>query len=284
EENIMCKNVISFVNMKGGVGKTTICVNIAGQLAKMNKKILIIDMDPQMNASQYLLNSKEIENLINSRRTIYNLYRSSLEEDMYNMIGSSSNDDIDNDKSLIVNIRDHLSIVCGDLNMSKVKDSNGTISDILNLFIENNSLKGEYDFIFIDCPPTQSIYTTSAFKASDFYLLVIKPDYLSTIGLSLFNNIIRNYNKRRCKDKKLNSLGIVINLIQKSNIYHDEKIAYIKEKFNFNKVFETGINNISNIAKSSESQELMYETVGCKRTIKNLTKEFLDEYDRRSIK
>lgn len=237
-----------------------------------------------MNASQYLLNSKEIENLINSRRTIYNLYRSSLEEDMYNMIGSSSNDDIDNDKSLIVNIRDHLSIVCGDLNMSKVKDSNGTISDILNLFIENNSLKGEYDFIFIDCPPTQSIYTTSAFKASDFYLLVIKPDYLSTIGLSLFNNIIRNYNKRRCKDKKLNSLGIVINLIQKSNIYHDEKIAYIKEKFNFNKVFETGINNISNIAKSSESQELMYETVGCKRTIKNLTKEFLDEYDRRSIK
>ena len=49
------RNVISFMNMKGGVGKTTICVNIAGSLAMMDKKVLIIDMDPQMNASQYLL-------------------------------------------------------------------------------------------------------------------------------------------------------------------------------------------------------------------------------------
>ena len=56
DSNTSKKNVISFVNMKGGVGKTTICVNIAAQLAKTNKKILVIDMDPQMNASQYLFN------------------------------------------------------------------------------------------------------------------------------------------------------------------------------------------------------------------------------------
>nr|WP_312986021.1 ParA family protein [Clostridioides sp.] len=272
------KNVISFMNMKGGVGKTTICVNIAGELARQGYDVLIIDIDPQMNASQYILEASKIEEFI-GKRTIYNLYRSDVEENMYNMEGDSTFED-DEELKLVYKAKENLSILCGDLNMTKVTDINGTVSDILNSFIENNKLRSLYDFIFIDCPPTHSIYTTSAFKASDFYVLVIKPDYLSTIGLSLFNNLVTNYNKRRNKEEKLKSLGIIANLVQTGNDYHIEKLEDVKEKFRFNKVFEAKINNRSNIAKASEKQELMYEVNGCKRTIKNLTKEFLKEYDR----
>ncbi|NFL75547.1 ParA family protein [Clostridium sporogenes] len=276
------KNVISFMNMKGGVGKTTICVNIAGELAKKGYRVLIIDNDPQMNASQYLLHSSKIEQLVSSTKTIYSLYKNDIDDDIFNISGDDiENDNIDSERDIIINVRENLDIVCGDLKMSKVNGSDGTIVDTLSLFIENANLKVEYDFVFIDCPPTQSIYTTSAFKASSFYLLVIKPDFLSTVGLSLFRNLINNYNSKRHKEMKLSGLGIVINLVQKGNQYHNEKIDTIKEKFKFNKVFKTSINNISNIARASEQQKLMYETKGCKNTIKKLTEEFLCEYDER---
>lgn len=74
-------------------------------------------------------------------------------------------------------------------------------------------------------------------------------------------------------------MGIILNLYQKGNEYHTEKIKEIKERFKFNKVFNTSIKNLSNIAKASETQKLMYETSGCKSSIKKLTKEFLYEYN-----
>lgn len=275
------RNVISFMNMKGGVGKTTICVNIAGQLAQDGYRVLVIDNDPQMNASQYLLSAKKIEELIN-KKTIYNLYKDGADENLYTISGEDVEEyDWKNEKDIIVNSRKNLDIVCGDLNMTKVNGSDGSVVDVLSLFIENNDLKSEYDFIFIDCPPTQSIYTNSAFKASSFYLLVIKPDFLSTVGVSLFTRMIKNYNLKRHTEAKLNELGIIVNLCQKGNDYHNEKIKEIKERFKFNKVFSTSINNLSNIAKASEKQNLMYETKGCKLPIKKLTKEFLNEYNER---
>lgn len=273
------KNVISFMNMKGGVGKTTICVNIAGQLAKDGYKVLIIDNDPQMNASQYLLEPSKIEKLVENNKTIYSLYKDSVDENLFNMTGEEVEEV---DKDIIVKCKENLYIVCGDLNMTKVSDV--SVIDELSLFINNNKLRKNYDFIFIDCPPTQSFYTNSAFKASNFYLLVIKPDFLSTVGLALFTKMISNYNKKRNVEEKLNSLGIIVNLYQKSNEYHTKKIDEIKEKFKFSKVFKTSIVNNTNIAKSSEKQQLMYETNRCKTRIKDLTKEFIEEYNKKVSK
>ena len=125
------------------------------------------------------------------------------------------------------------------------------------------------------------MYTTSAFKASDFYVLVIKPDYLSTIGLSLFLKMVNNYNKNRKTQEKIKCLGIVANLTQKtSDNYHDNKIKDIEEKFKFVcSVFENKIGNISAIAKASEHQRFMNETPGAKRAIKKLANEFLNSYE-----
>ena len=187
----MERNIISFMNMKGGVGKTTVCVNIAGCLADQGKKILLIDIDPQMNATQYLLNPQNIQKVIDDKytekETIYWLYKDSAEDDLYGISGeepdSVSSSESSISEKIIYNVSENLDLICGDLRMTNIVDTDGTATDTLNLFIDNASLRDKYDFIFIDCPPTQSVYTTSAFKASDFYLLIIKPDYLSTIGL-----------------------------------------------------------------------------------------------------
>lgn len=280
---MMQKNVISFMNMKGGVGKTTICVNIAAQLASKGKKVLVIDIDPQMNASQYMLKSTQVRESFDNKKTIYSLYREDVEQDFsdYTMTGmEESSEYID---LIISDIRPRLDLICGDLNMTKVKDD-GSISDILAAYIVNNELKEKYDFIFIDCPPTQSVYTTSAFKASDYYVVVIKPDYLSTIGLSLFVKIVSNYNKNRVIHGKLESLGIIANLTQKTvDNYHESKLEEIQEKFKFrDKIYTANISNKSSIAKSSEKQEFMNETAGCKQAIKKLAKEFLDSYNERT--
>lgn len=206
---MMLKNVIAFMNMKGGVGKTTICVNIAGSLANMGYKVLLIDMDPQMNSTQYLLDAQKIEEVFNnenkSYKTIYSLYTNIAEDNLSGITGDECEDEelVEEEDIIYEGIRDRFDLICGDLRMTNISDTDGTITDILNLYISDNNLKEKYDFIFIDCPPTQSIYTTSAFKASDFYLLIIKPDYLSTIGISLFENIIKKFNQRRGKEDKI---------------------------------------------------------------------------------
>ena len=284
----MERNIISFMNMKGGVGKTTVCVNIAGCLADQGKKILLIDIDPQMNATQYLLNPQNIQKVIDDKytekETIYWLYKDSAEDDLYGISGeepdSVSSSESSISEKIIYNVRENLDLICGDLRMTNLVDTDGTATDTLNLFIDNASLRDKYDFIFIDCPPTQSVYTTSAFKASDFYLLIIKPDYLSTIGLSLFEKIVGKFNNRRTKNAKIQRLGIIANLVQKgSGGYHDEKLREIREKYKFSKVFEQTIIINNRIARASEEQKLMYETKGCKSPILKLTREFLDVYN-----
>lgn len=276
----MSKNVIAFMNMKGGVGKTTICVNLAAQLADFGKKVLVIDMDPQMNASQYMLAPMQIEKAMNDKKTLYRLYKDEVDIDLYSA-GIIGDEVEETDGELIIEgVRQNLDLICGDLNMTKVKED-GSNSDTLATYIEADGLKEKYDFIFIDCPPTQSVYTISAFKASDFYIVIIKPDYLSTIGLSLFMRMVTNYNKNRKKPEQIKNLGIVANLTQKSSDnYHENKIQDIEEKFKFvNHVFGTRIGNISAVAKASENQKFMNETNGAKRAIKGLAKEFLESYE-----
>lgn len=275
----MKKNIISFMNMKGGVGKTTLCVNIAGKLASLGKKVLLIDMDPQMNASQYLFSPDKIKDMITNETTIYRLYKTESEDELFGIDGLSNADNFDSDLCVITNFTNNFDVICGNLKMTNINTSDSTIADILSMFIKNNDLREKYDFIFIDCPPTHSIYTQSAFKATDFYLLVIKPDFLSTIGLTLFQNTINIFNKRRDKNEKIQEFAIIANLVQKGNSYHEYKITEIKESFKFHRIFENYIFSNTIIAKSSEHQKLMYETKGCMRSINKVTIEFLEIYN-----
>ena len=253
---------IAIFNQKGGVGKTTTNINLAACLALRGKKVLVLDIDPQGNTTSGLGVAKK-----------------GLKDTVYNVLV-----DVDYD------IRDaviHTGVENLDLIPASV-DLAGAEVELVQIEGREDALKkgldkikDGYDYIFIDCPPTQSVYTTSAFKASDFYVLVIKPEYLSTIGLSLFLKMVNNYNKNRKTQEKIKCLGIVANLTQKtSDNYHDNKIKDIEEKFKFVcSVFENKIGNISAIAKASEHQRFMNETPGAKRAIKKLANEFLNSYE-----
>ncbi|PRR85938.1 ParA family protein [Clostridium luticellarii] len=272
--------VISFMNMKGGVGKTTLCVNLADALSKISDKhILLIDFDPQANSTQYILKAEQYNQLLQNGDTIYKIYKN-LVEDKQNY--SIVDGDLDNEEyeqwepqEIIYNVNDKFSIVPGDLNMIKISQStDSTLAMQLEQFIKN--IKSAYDFIFIDCPPTQSIYIQSALMTSDYYILPVKPDYLSSLGMELFQHMVLKNN--RTSINKVKCLGIVFTMVQKSD-YYAETMKNIREKKKFT-IFTNIMKHSSNVAKNSELHKLFLDTKGKKTEIKRLAKEFLDRINK----
>lgn len=221
---------ISFINMKGGVGKTTLCINTADALAYRGNKVLILDMDPQFNATQAMLlekqrrenkfdnensqdenvkaeidSSKYYQDLSVAGKTIYQIFRS-----------TNPNDPKIN---IILKFSENIDFVPGDLELSSVVagDTAGKESAIKK-FIFDNKLDKKYDYILIDCPPTWSILTHSSLYASQFYVIPSKIDFYSSIGIKSLQRKIKeklldNYSyKEIYKENKIENLGVVFSM------------------------------------------------------------------------
>ncbi|GJH43103.1 Sporulation initiation inhibitor protein soj [Pasteurella canis] len=212
EQNIPVKQakVISFINMKGGVGKTTLCIGLADYIAnEMGKKILVIDVDPQFNSTQsfmtkYDLSERYIELLdTHSIRKIFHR-----PDDIYSQSKVPG-------KGLIYQLSTNLGLILGDINL--IFDSNKTDNTKykrIKKFIDENKLKDEYDYIFIDCPPTISMYTDAALIASDFYITPVKIDQYSILGVSSLLSVINNIAYE--EDLPIKPLGIIYTHIEDS--------------------------------------------------------------------
>lgn len=204
--------IISFINMKGGVGKTTLSVGVADFLAhyrgESNLKILLIDADPQFNATQALLDSyydgDYFEDILPEERTINKLFKPQVQFSQQYKSPSPG--------EMIVELTDNLHIVCGDLNLVLAnKSSDYTHVKRLKRFIKDNSLREIYDLIIIDCPPTLTIYTDSALIASDYYLIPNRIDRYSIIGISSLQKAINNLTGE--EDISLECLGLIYTIL-----------------------------------------------------------------------
>lgn len=214
--------IVSFINMKGGVGKTTLCTNLAYVLCKFkNKKILLIDIDPQANTSQYLLKYEEYKEKYDNNKTIFSLYA----DFVNSQTDFKTTDDDENNleteeeiniEELIIQHNSGLDIILGDIRMSSLPNaSTPEIGNILSGSIKNSKLINNYDYIFIDCPPTHSIYTSSALMVSNYYLIPVKADFFSKMGISIVKNLIMRHNRIN-KYNKVKLLGIVFTMFDKS--------------------------------------------------------------------
>ncbi len=169
--------VISFINQKGGVGKTTICYNVAFALKEKAKKVLVIDLDPQGNLS-LLFNSKHEFN-------IYHLLVNSVKELKYIHAPVMMSDIVvKNGVDLIPGGQDLSGF---DLTVSNVKMPRQLI---LKKFFEQNDLLSRYDYILIDCPPTLGLLVINALCASDGVIVPFRPDDFSYMGLDHFYSVL----------------------------------------------------------------------------------------------
>lgn len=242
--------VISFINMKGGVGKTTLTINVGAELAKKGNKVLIIDMDPQFNATQSLLlyrsritqkydiDSENEELIVKQEIKSSDDYKklSENKETVLQLFEKSNLDKPLSNPSLAQKIFDNLYIIPGDLKLSKEVsgDTANKVGVLVKHFKDNNILR-DYQYVLIDCPPTWSILTHSSLFASDYYIIPSKVDLYSSIGIQLLeeqiDDKIRNDTVYEMTEKNLKNLGVVFTLVHRNVKAEEGRINFLREKF-----------------------------------------------------
>lgn len=214
--------VISLVNQKGGVGKTTTSINLSSSLGHLGKKVLLIDLDPQSNSSTGL-----------------GVNKSNIENSVYEVITK----ECDIEDSIIKTKFKNLSIIPSMINLAGVdielvqksfKNEDFKIGDQLKVQIE--SIKGNYDYIIIDCPPSLGLLTTNALAASDSVLIPVQCEYFALEGVTqLLNTIILTQNKI---NPKLDIEGVLLTMLDGRTLLGLEVVEDVR-KFFKEKVFNT---------------------------------------------
>ena len=185
--------IITIANQKGGVGKTTTVVNLATALASIDKKVLVIDMDPQYNSSMSF-------NAYDANKSIYKVFSNDVE------INSAIQ------PSLIPNL--NVISACEDLAAAEYEladDENRNF--LLKKYIGN--IKENYDYIFIDTPPTLGLLTISSLTASDEVLIPVQCEFFALEGLSKLIKTIDIVKSNLNSVLKLN--GIILTMYDKRN-------------------------------------------------------------------
>lgn len=171
--------IISFINQKGGVGKTTMAFNAAHALAKRGHKVLAIDLDPQANLTLLFQAAHELNIyhlLVNSVKELKMLHAPAL---LGNVLSRGEVD--------LLPAGQELSGF--DLTIASI---NAPRQLVLRKFIELNGLRDRYDFIIIDCPPTLGLLVINALCASDGVIVPFRPDDFSLKGLEYFYQVIED--------------------------------------------------------------------------------------------
>ena len=180
--------IVSFINYKGGVGKTTMSVEIAATLArKFGFKVLIVDLDPQTNASFYLIPEADWEKWVNTKGSLKDIFESAIRDEDFDVSAVIMEDVYDG----IDLLPSHLDLLPIDLELAakwgaQSSEAKMIIKDRLNPAIES----GEYDFVVIDCPPNLNLVTQNALMLSDSYVVVCLPEYFSIRGIGLIETQI----------------------------------------------------------------------------------------------
>lgn len=209
---------VSLINMKGGVGKTTLAVNLAWEWGD-GAHVLLVDLDPQFNASQYMLGEYRYRKIHDANApTVQNIFESESPLDYSLLLPHGGlNYPPGQDPGVIYRAYTGCWSEYGDswvdlipsrLELADTLREPAQKEHLLAEFI--SEVENRYDLIFFDCPPTESLFTTAAYLASDYLLVPVKPEFLSTIGLPLLGRSMLGFDKK-FPGRQLQLAGIVFN-------------------------------------------------------------------------
>lgn len=251
--------VVSIANQKGGVGKTTTAVNLSSALAKKGKKVLLIDADPQGNATSGLGIDKEID------KSIYDVIINEVE------INETLKD---------TNLK-KLKVCPSNINLA------GAEVELVSLMSREHRLKERideiknlYDYIFIDCPPSLGLITLNAFTASDSVLIPVQCEYYALEGLGQLINTINLV--RRHLNKSIEIEGAVLTMFDSRTNLSNQVVKEVKNYFE-DRVYKTVIpRNIKLSEAPSYGMPISVYDAKSKgaKCYEKLAKEFIDKNEK----
>ncbi len=258
--------VISLINLKGGVAKTTTTVALAETLAaKFGKRVLVIDLDPQTNATVMLLGETRWKELNEKGWTLATLFKDALEpqDKRFNL-----------EKTLQRRVSDvqgaeKVDLLPSSIDLIDVQDKlasaptgqfySVTPIDLLRLAVKAKLDADTYDLVLVDCPPNLGIITLNGLRISEGYLIPTVPDILSTYGIPQIIKRVRNFSREIAEEIK--PLGIIITKFQANSTTHVNVSRNLRNEDD-PPVFDTVIRQADQFAGAAEFQ------IGGRRTLK----------------
>ena len=215
--------IISIINQKGGVGKTTTVINLAAGLSEQGKKILVIDLDPQGNATTGL----GLSNLESSDKTIYGILNGT--KTISEVIKKTEFQNLD-----IITSNVDLS----GLEVETAEDNNRAFILKLKLTAYLNDSRGSYDYILIDCPPSLSLLTVMALVSSHSLVVPLQTEFFALEGLTQLMKTIERIKANLNPELKIR--GILLTMYDKRNKLSSQVEKEARDYFN-EKVYVTVI-------------------------------------------
>lgn len=305
--------VISIINWKGGVGKTTCAVNIAAEWADNNKTVLLIDVDAQASASAYIYTEERykeeyfnpIAKALKSRKEEAVAKNIAIKKSIFGIFWDAIKDTMlfSKDFGIKRGLGDlrTLDLIPSTFYLNELEQEITSASstqglspfNILRLGLNKHEILRNYDYVLIDCPPNLNLITLNAIFASDYYIIPTIPDQLSTLGLPLLIRKLQTVKKRRIeldgKDPKL--LGIILTKVSHQlrgiqTSWIEDQIPWMLDRFvedelvwNKAKIFENIIKEAADIQKAMEDSKPLctskQKTKEIRTRYQNLAKEII---------
>src|SRR4030042_4881523 len=255
--------IISFIIQKGGCGKTTTTVNTAGYLALNGYKVLCVDMDPQGNLTQHFGYDNE-----SLDRTILNLFQKS----------ASFEEVVLKREEFLHILPNNIDTAAAEITLQKSMSREYFLRDVLS------SLNNEYDFVFIDCPPTLGLFSINALAASHEFVLIVSPEFFPMKAIKPLYETYCMVKNRLNHSLQFN--GIMLTMCDFRTRHSQEVLQILKKNFP-HKLYKSYIRNNVSLKEASSYGQTIFEhnpaSVGA-FDYQNFSEEFIRDHHKNKAK